>query len=91
MRSPAWTVPMRSIAFSRLRAMLSPIILFNLTLQTISAFLTFTPAYIISRGEGGPLDQTRSIRSICIARRSRILRWDTRRRLPGSCSLSLVS
>lgn len=38
--------------------MLSPIILFNLTLQTISAFLTFTPAYIISRGEGGPLDQT---------------------------------
>jgi multiple sugar transport system permease protein len=38
--------------------MLSPIILFNLTLQTISAFMTFTPAYIISRGEGGPLDQT---------------------------------
>ncbi len=38
--------------------MLSPIILFNLTLQTISAFLTFPPAYIISRGEGGPLDQT---------------------------------
>ncbi|MEK3734455.1 MULTISPECIES: carbohydrate ABC transporter permease [Paenibacillus] len=38
--------------------LLSPIILFNLTLQTISAFLTFTPAYIISRGEGGPLDQT---------------------------------
>lgn len=38
--------------------MLSPIILFNLTLQTITAFLTFTPAYIISRGEGGPLDQT---------------------------------
>ena len=71
--------------------MLSPIILFNLTLQTISAFLTFTPAYIISRGEGGPWTRRCSIRSICIARRSRILRWDTRRRLPGSCSLSLVS
>lgn len=38
--------------------LLSPIILFNLIMQTISAFLTFTPAYIISRGEGGPLDQT---------------------------------
>lgn len=38
--------------------LLSPIILFNLILQTISAFLTFTPAYIVSRGEGGPLDST---------------------------------
>lgn len=38
--------------------LLSPIILFNLTMQTISAFMTFTPAYIISRGEGGPLDNT---------------------------------
>lgn len=38
--------------------MLSPIILFNLIMQTISAFMTFTPAYIISRGEGGPLDTT---------------------------------
>jgi multiple sugar transport system permease protein len=37
---------------------LSPIILFNLIMQTISAFMTFTPAYIISRGEGGPLDNT---------------------------------
>ncbi|MFC4302283.1 carbohydrate ABC transporter permease [Cohnella boryungensis] len=38
--------------------LLSPIILFNLIMQTISAFMTFTPAYIISRGEGGPLDET---------------------------------
>ncbi|WP_199621484.1 carbohydrate ABC transporter permease [Paenibacillus alkalitolerans] len=38
--------------------LLSPIILFNLIMQTISAFMTFTPAYIISRGEGGPLDST---------------------------------
>lgn len=38
--------------------LLSPVILFNLIMQTISAFMTFTPAYIISRGEGGPLDNT---------------------------------
>jgi multiple sugar transport system permease protein len=38
--------------------LLSPIILFNLIMQTISGFMTFTPAYIISRGEGGPLDNT---------------------------------
>jgi multiple sugar transport system permease protein len=38
--------------------LLSPIILFNLIMQTISAFMTFTPAYVISRGEGGPLDNT---------------------------------
>ncbi|MBP1961541.1 carbohydrate ABC transporter permease [Paenibacillus aceris] len=38
--------------------LLSPIILFNLILQTISGFLTFTPAYIISNGEGGPLNNT---------------------------------
>ena len=28
--------------------LLSPIIFFNLVMQTISAFMTFTPAYIIS-------------------------------------------
>ncbi|TVY11401.1 carbohydrate ABC transporter permease [Paenibacillus cremeus] len=38
--------------------LLSPIILFNLIMQTIGAFMTFTPAYVISRGEGGPLDNT---------------------------------
>jgi multiple sugar transport system permease protein len=38
--------------------LLSPIILFNLIMQTISAFMTFTPAYIISKGTGGPLDNT---------------------------------
>ncbi|MCL6457180.1 MAG: sugar ABC transporter permease [Gorillibacterium sp.] len=38
--------------------LLSPIILFNLIMQTISGFLTFTPAYILSKGEGGPLDGT---------------------------------
>ncbi|TBL79973.1 carbohydrate ABC transporter permease [Paenibacillus thalictri] len=38
--------------------LLSPIILFNLIMQTISAFMAFTPAYIISKGQGGPLDNT---------------------------------
>lgn len=38
--------------------LLSPIIFFNLVMQTISAFMTFTPAYIISKGEGDPLDGT---------------------------------
>jgi multiple sugar transport system permease protein len=38
--------------------LLSPIILFNLIMQTIAAFMTFTPAYIISGGDGAPLDGT---------------------------------
>lgn len=38
--------------------LLSPVILFNLIMQTISAFMTFVPAYVISKGEGGPLDGT---------------------------------
>jgi multiple sugar transport system permease protein len=37
---------------------LSPIILFNLVMQMISAFQTFTQAFIISGGNGGPLDST---------------------------------
>lgn len=36
--------------------MLSPIIFFNLVMQTIAAFQAFTPAYIIGGGGGGPLD-----------------------------------
>ncbi len=44
--------------FSITLPLLSPIILFNLIMQTISAFMTFVPAYIISKGEGGPLDGT---------------------------------
>lgn len=38
--------------------MLSPIILFNLVMQTIAAFITFVPAYIISKGEGTPMGGT---------------------------------
>lgn len=37
---------------------LSPIIFFNLIMQMISAFQTFTQAFIISNGSGGPLDST---------------------------------
>ncbi|SDZ31298.1 multiple sugar transport system permease protein [Evansella caseinilytica] len=38
--------------------LLSPVILFNLIMQTIAAFMTFVPAFIISKGTGGPLDGT---------------------------------
>lgn len=38
--------------------LLSPIVLFNMIMQTISAFMTFVPAYVISKGEGGPMDGT---------------------------------
>ncbi|WP_314002525.1 sugar ABC transporter permease [uncultured Paenibacillus sp.] len=44
--------------FSITLPMLTPIILFNTIMQTIAAFMTFIPAYIISKGEGGPLDGT---------------------------------
>jgi multiple sugar transport system permease protein len=38
--------------------MLTPLIFFNLLLTTVNAFQAFTPAYIVSGGEGGPLDST---------------------------------
>ncbi len=38
--------------------LLTPIIFFNLVMQTIDAFQAFTPAYIISGGRGGPADAT---------------------------------
>ncbi|WP_251032410.1 carbohydrate ABC transporter permease [Mesobacillus foraminis] len=44
--------------FSITLPMLTPIILFNLIMQIIGAFQAFTPAYIVSGGEGGPLDST---------------------------------
>jgi len=37
---------------------LSPIIFFNMVMQIISAFQSFTQAFIISGGTGGPLDST---------------------------------
>jgi len=36
--------------------MLAPVIFFNLVLQTIEAFKTFTSAFIISNGTGAPAD-----------------------------------
>lgn len=38
--------------------LLSPIIFFNLVLQTIGAFQTFTQAFIVSGGTGGPASST---------------------------------
>lgn len=38
--------------------LLTPIVFFNVVLQIIDAFKTFTPAFVISNGTGGPLDST---------------------------------
>lgn len=38
--------------------LLTPIIFFNLVLQIISAFQTFTQAFIVSGGTGGPVNST---------------------------------
>jgi multiple sugar transport system permease protein len=38
--------------------LLTPVIFFNLVVQTIDAFKAFTPAFIISGGTGGPIDST---------------------------------
>ncbi len=38
--------------------MLTPVIFFNTILQTIGAFLSFIPAFIITKGSGGPVDGT---------------------------------
>jgi multiple sugar transport system permease protein len=38
--------------------MLSPVILFNLVLDTIRAFQVFNAAFIVSSGTGGPSDST---------------------------------
>lgn len=49
-------------AFTRFRnitlPLLTPIIFFNLVLQTIGAFQSFTQAYVVSGGTGGPADST---------------------------------
>jgi multiple sugar transport system permease protein len=38
--------------------LLSPVIFFNLLLETINSFQAFTPAFIVSGGTGGPADST---------------------------------
>ena len=44
--------------FSVTLPLLSPIIFFNLVLQMIGAFQTFTQAFVVSGGTGGPADST---------------------------------
>ncbi len=38
--------------------LLTPIIFFNVVLQVINSFQTFTPSYVVSGGTGGPSDST---------------------------------
>ena len=38
--------------------MLSPVIFFNLVLETINGFQGFTSAFVLSDGTGGPTDST---------------------------------
>lgn len=38
--------------------MLSPVLFFNLVLETIQSFQVFTPAFAVSGGKGGPADAT---------------------------------
>jgi multiple sugar transport system permease protein len=38
--------------------LLTPVVFFNAIIQTIEAFKSFTPAFIISGGSGGPVDST---------------------------------
>ncbi|MCX5496484.1 sugar ABC transporter permease [Kaistia dalseonensis] len=38
--------------------LLTPVIFFNAVIQTIDAFKAFTPAFIISDGQGGPVNST---------------------------------
>ena len=44
--------------FSITLPMLTPVIFFNLVMQMIGAFQSFTQAFVISGGEGGPVDST---------------------------------
>lgn len=49
----------RSRQFFRITLpLLTPVIFFNVVVQTIDAFKAFTPAYIISDSTGGPIDST---------------------------------
>ena len=38
--------------------LLTPVVFFNFIVQMIDAFQSFTPAFIVSRGTGGPLNST---------------------------------
>jgi multiple sugar transport system permease protein len=38
--------------------MITPVLFFNLIIQTIDAFKSFTPSFVISAGSGGPINST---------------------------------
>jgi multiple sugar transport system permease protein len=44
--------------FSITLPIISPFVLFNAIMQVIASFQSFTPAYVISGGTGGPADST---------------------------------
>ncbi len=50
--------------------MISPIIFFNLVLGIIGAFQSFTQAFVVSDGRGGPSDSTCSSPCTCTSRAS---------------------
>ena len=63
--------------------MLSPIILFNAIMQTIGAFMTFVPAYIISKGKAVRWTARCFIHFICSGRRLFSSIWATPPHSPG--------
>ena len=58
-RRRPWMAPVRCASSSRSPCrLLAPVVFFNLVLQTIDAFKAFTQAFIVSGGQGGPVDST---------------------------------
>ncbi|MFC5234150.1 carbohydrate ABC transporter permease [Pseudonocardia zijingensis] len=68
--------------------LLPPIIFFNLVLQLIGSFQTFTQAFVVSGGSGGPADSTLFYRSTSTNAASATSTWATRPRSRGCCSWS---
>ena len=70
--------------------MLSPVIFFNLVLETINGFQGFTSAFVLSNGTGGPVDSTLMYTLyLYIKGFTELRRWATPRRWPG-CSWSPI-
>ena len=65
--------------------MLSPVIFFNLVLETIHAFQAFTAAFVVSGGRGGPIDSTLFYTLYLYQRASPTSGWATPRRWRGCC------
>ena len=67
-------------------AAVSPIIFFNLVLQIIHSFQSFTQAFVVSGGNGGPADSTLFYTLYLYQRGLRpTSTWATPRRWPGCC------